>query len=614
MTELTETQDFSIFAPLVKVDYQKREIYGRMTQEVRDGANEVMDYASSRPLFEKWSGDAQARTALLPKADQSLGNVRLMHQPIAVGKVISIDYNDAEKAIDIGTHIADDDTWNKVLKGVLTGFSVGGKYARKWMDGTQPSLTRYTAAPAEVSVVDSPAVPTATFRLIKADGAEELRKLGEPFALPADEENPLVTETPEDGDLNPSAPPALLVVSDISVTKPIPVGTDNVPSPDLITLHDVNAISAPASIEPVPPTAPDAPTDVEGVTKTFQTTIRSLIDLQKATDDKAADEDKLKALGSRVGIARRSGEPLTPPKDYPANADEYGDPANWSWPCDSTARCSSALAYFNGGKGKDKYSAAEWNTLGERIASRATSQLGVKHRFNPQTSKIETSEESNKMELNKLEAAPLMAELQRTFTSAADMIGSGDSTGAQELLRRLAGDLSAAATATPVNPASPTPAPVGGQTGAQTAVLKADAPAKDDEKTEPAPDDEATEAAKALNLKVDTLTKLVEALVAKQTEPVADPVQKNAPIGDLAALLQTAPVETTDPVLTILMSGDKYALQKAAEAAGSNGRPDVEAVMKKVNEAASLTLAPQFTRMMLMRNYNHLNLPALSGS
>src|SRR5712671_2343247 len=59
--------------------------------------------------------------------------------------------------------------------GVYTGFSQGGAYERRWTDAE--GLTRYTAAPNEISLVDLPCLPQATFEMIKADGTSEQRPL-----------------------------------------------------------------------------------------------------------------------------------------------------------------------------------------------------------------------------------------------------------------------------------------------------------------------------------------------------------------------------------------------------------------------------------------------------
>lgn len=162
-----------LFAKLMKVDVEKRQVWGRATQEVPDKSGEIFDYETSVPHFKDWSAGFEKATAILGDEGKSLGNIRAMHGKVAAGKVISIEFNDVEKAIDIGTEITDDAEWNKVIKGTYTGFSIGGSYAKQWKDDTTPSLTRFTAKPAEISIVDNPCVPTATFSMVKADGAVE---------------------------------------------------------------------------------------------------------------------------------------------------------------------------------------------------------------------------------------------------------------------------------------------------------------------------------------------------------------------------------------------------------------------------------------------------------
>lgn len=142
--------------------------------EMPDKTGEILDYETSRPNFEKWSKDISDSTN-----GKSLGNVRAMHGKIAAGKLVGIEFNDAEKAIDVVAKVVDDAEWEKVAEGVYTGFSVGGSYAKRWADPEQPTLIRYTAMPTEVSLVDNPAIPGATFQMVKADGlAVEV-----PFAL-----------------------------------------------------------------------------------------------------------------------------------------------------------------------------------------------------------------------------------------------------------------------------------------------------------------------------------------------------------------------------------------------------------------------------------------------
>ncbi|MEI7606693.1 MAG: hypothetical protein WCJ64_04850 [Rhodospirillaceae bacterium] len=151
------------FIPLRKADAPQRLVYAEI-DETPDKAGEVFDYASSKPYFAAWSAD-------LAKASdgKNLGNVRSMHSKVAAGKVTDIRFDDKAKSIGFMIHIADDAEWDKVEKGIYTGISPGGKYQRRWRDGNN---FRYTVKPHEISLVDSPCIPSAGFTLIKADGGE----------------------------------------------------------------------------------------------------------------------------------------------------------------------------------------------------------------------------------------------------------------------------------------------------------------------------------------------------------------------------------------------------------------------------------------------------------
>ncbi len=98
-----------------------------------------------------------------------------MHGKVAAGKISAIAFNDDEKRIEIAARIIDDEEWRKIEEGVYTGFSQGGAYVKRWADPENPDFTRYTACPSEISLVDLPCLPQATFELVKADGASETR-------------------------------------------------------------------------------------------------------------------------------------------------------------------------------------------------------------------------------------------------------------------------------------------------------------------------------------------------------------------------------------------------------------------------------------------------------
>jgi hypothetical protein len=163
--------DMKIFVPITKIDAAQRLVYGVVTAETPDITGEVCDYASTKPLYQKWSQNFASATD-----GKSLGNLRAMHSSIAAGKLVEIAFNDEQKRIEICGKVVDDDEWQKVEEGVYTGFSQGGRYRKRWPDPDAPELTRYTAEPLEVSLVDHPALPEATFAVIKADGSTELRK------------------------------------------------------------------------------------------------------------------------------------------------------------------------------------------------------------------------------------------------------------------------------------------------------------------------------------------------------------------------------------------------------------------------------------------------------
>ena len=161
------------FIPLTKADEATREVWGIAAVEEPDAHREILDYELSKPNFLAWSERMSQATA-----GKSKGNVRAMHKGAlaAVGKVIHFEALDDKKAFYVGTKIVDDEAWNKVVEGVYTGFSVGGRYGKRFPDAMLKGYTRYEALPSELSLVDVPAAPDARFEMVKADGMIEMRK------------------------------------------------------------------------------------------------------------------------------------------------------------------------------------------------------------------------------------------------------------------------------------------------------------------------------------------------------------------------------------------------------------------------------------------------------
>lgn len=161
-------KSLNLFAQIAKIDESKHEVWGVATAEIVDKEGEIFDYQSSKPYFKNWSDEISKATD-----GKSLGNVREMHEPSAVGKLVAIAFDDDLKQIRVGARIVDSVAWQKCTLGVYTGFSIGGAYVRSWPDG---EFVRFTANPVEISVVDNPCVPGAHFTAVKADGTCEVRK------------------------------------------------------------------------------------------------------------------------------------------------------------------------------------------------------------------------------------------------------------------------------------------------------------------------------------------------------------------------------------------------------------------------------------------------------
>src|SRR4051812_10490368 len=95
--------------PITKIDIARREVYGVAALEQPDHSGEVFDYATSRPYFQEWTSAFEKRTG-----GKSKGNVRAMHKDIAAGKLVALNFNDAQRQIEVGAKVVDDAEWKKV--------------------------------------------------------------------------------------------------------------------------------------------------------------------------------------------------------------------------------------------------------------------------------------------------------------------------------------------------------------------------------------------------------------------------------------------------------------------------------------------------------------------
>ena len=154
--------------PISKVDKEKRTVSGFATLDNVDRHGDIVTAEASEKAFARFRG-----------------NLREMHAPIAVGKVLSFhpeDYFDKEsgqtfKGIYVNAYVSKgaQDTWEKVLDGTMTGFSIGGNIVNAGNDSSDNSDRRVIKEYdlMELSLVDSPANPLASIFSIQknADGS-----------------------------------------------------------------------------------------------------------------------------------------------------------------------------------------------------------------------------------------------------------------------------------------------------------------------------------------------------------------------------------------------------------------------------------------------------------
>lgn len=154
--------------PFKKIDHAKREVWGYATTDQVDQQGEVVDYEASKVAFAEFAGTFERVSG-----GESLGNIREMHQPKSVGKMIAYQPDDAHKGIWIGAKLSDSadgqDAWTKVQEHVLNGFSIGAPRAERrmeYVDG-KPRQRVVGYKLSEVSLVDNPACPGSFFQEVK---------------------------------------------------------------------------------------------------------------------------------------------------------------------------------------------------------------------------------------------------------------------------------------------------------------------------------------------------------------------------------------------------------------------------------------------------------------
>jgi len=169
----SEDNSIKLSMPIAKVDKEKRTVSGFATLDNIDKQADIVPTDVSIKAFERFRG-----------------NLREMHMPIAVGRVVSFKsdkfYNKEEdkfyNGVFVNAYISKgaQDTWEKVLDGTLSGFSIGGsiKDSEEMYDSKMDKAIRVIKEYDlhELSLVDNPANQFANIVSIEkvADGTNKI--------------------------------------------------------------------------------------------------------------------------------------------------------------------------------------------------------------------------------------------------------------------------------------------------------------------------------------------------------------------------------------------------------------------------------------------------------
>ena len=166
-------ENVRVLMPITKVDTEHRTVSGFATVNNVDKSDDVVTASASEEAFMTFRG-----------------NIREMHQPIAAGKLVSFNqapfYDAMSGQTYLGVYVTAyvskgaQDTWEKVLDGTLSGFSIGAHILEQHseyvadMAKTIRFITKLSLF--ELSLVDNPANQFANVLSIQKVGGELVLK------------------------------------------------------------------------------------------------------------------------------------------------------------------------------------------------------------------------------------------------------------------------------------------------------------------------------------------------------------------------------------------------------------------------------------------------------
>jgi len=151
---VTEGNNVRLSMPIAKIDVERRTVSGFATLDNVDKQGDIVSTQASLDAFSKFRG-----------------NLREMHQPSAVGRIVSFKedryFDPTSKKFYKGVYVSAyvskgaQDAWEKVMDGTYSGFSIGGNIT-KYDDDIDESMDKSVRVIKEydlheLSLVDNPA-------------------------------------------------------------------------------------------------------------------------------------------------------------------------------------------------------------------------------------------------------------------------------------------------------------------------------------------------------------------------------------------------------------------------------------------------------------------------
>lgn len=160
-------RNMRISAPISKIDMERRLVHGFATLDNVDEVSDIIPIDVAEKAF-----------------DDFRGNLREMHQPVAVGRVLNFErqpfFAEQDASVYNGIYVTAyvsrgaQDTWEKVCDGTLTGFSIGAMVhdAETAWDNDKGQVVQVIKDMSlfELSLVDNPANKYANILTVEKSG------------------------------------------------------------------------------------------------------------------------------------------------------------------------------------------------------------------------------------------------------------------------------------------------------------------------------------------------------------------------------------------------------------------------------------------------------------